>query len=122
MSVEKQKTNKSLDTEKGTTKSFVTEEDIIELRKHDIEFSEYETIFLKELKEFLIDTWRPEYHDNLEDLEKKSIKEFNKIILDYPSWGGYYILEDTFTNNQNINLLSEKSKGLIGYFYGIHLR
>jgi hypothetical protein len=101
-------------------KSFVSDKDLVELKKHGINFIEYEKVFLKELKDFLIKTWRSEFHKELKDLEKKSIKDFNKIICDYPSWGGYHILEDTF--NENIDLLSDKTQNLIGYFYGIHLR
>ena len=105
-----------------TKKGFVTEKDLIELKKHGVDFIEYEKTFLKELKEFLMKSWSSEYHEDLKDLEKKSIKDFNKIICDYPSWGGYYILEDTFTCNDNLDLLSDKTQNLIGYFYGIHLR
>ena len=37
-----------------TNQSFVTEKDLIELKKHGVDFIEYEKTFLKELKEFLM--------------------------------------------------------------------
>tara|TARA_B100000767_G_scaffold72007_1_gene68528 strand:- start:821 stop:1123 length:303 start_codon:yes stop_codon:yes gene_type:complete len=99
---------------------FVTQDDIIELNKHGIDFNKFQAIFLKELKEFLLEVWDNKYHKELINLEKYSIENFNKII-NYPSYGGYYILEDTFTA-VNLNKLSNNTKNLIGYFYGIYLR
>ena len=103
--------------------AFVTEQDIIELNKNGIDYIKFEPTFLKELKVFLLTVWSEEYHADLYNLESKTILDFNKLI-DYPSTGGYMILDNTFTavNKDTMNILSNDSKGLIGYFYGIHLR
>lgn len=101
--------------------SFVTQKDYDILGKNDIDFKSFHSVFLKELKNILLSIWRTEFHKDLENLENKTIEDFNKII-DYPSHGGYAILEDTFTNvdDETMNKLSNESKSLIGYFYGIH--
>tara|TARA_B100000886_G_scaffold328688_1_gene277304 strand:+ start:1925 stop:2239 length:315 start_codon:yes stop_codon:yes gene_type:complete len=101
--------------------SFVTQKDYDELSKQGVDFKSFQPIFLKELKIILLELWSEEYHKDLEDLENKSLEDFNKII-NYPSYGGYAILEDTFTNvdNTKMNIMSNTSKSLFGYFYGIH--
>jgi len=101
---------------------FITNHDITELRKHDVDIIRYQPTFLKELKEFLSEVWGDEYHKDLENLETKNLDYFNSLI-NYPSWGAYYILEDTFTNisEENYKILSDQTKNLIGYFYDIHL-
>ncbi len=101
--------------------SFVTHKDYDILEENGVDFKSFHSVFLKELKDILLIIWRKEFHKDLENLENKTIDDFNKII-DYPSYGGYAILEDTFTNvdEETINILSNESKSLIGYFYGIH--
>ena len=101
--------------------SFVSQKDYDKLLKNEIDLKEYLPIYLKELKEILLVLWQEKYHKDLENLENKTIEDFNKII-DYPSYGGYAILEDTFTNvdDKTFNILSDKSKSIFGYFYGIH--
>ena len=99
---------------------FITPEDIIELNKQGIDFKTYQPIFLKELKEFLLEVWSEKYHKELMDLEKYTIEHFNKII-NYPSTEAYYILEGTFTA-VCLDKLSKNTKNLIGYFYCIYLR
>ena len=43
-------------------------------------------------------------------------------LLNYPSTGGYAILEDSFTGPEcPVDILSPLSKTVLGYFYGIHL-
>jgi len=102
---------------------FVETKDIQELEKHGINFKEDYPIFLEELYNYLEDTWQTEYHQDLEPLKNGDIDGFN-IKLNYPSWSGYYILDDSFTGPcENLDkLMSQKSKELFGYFYGFHLR
>ena len=101
--------------------SFVTQKDYNELSKHGIDFKNFQPIFLKELKLILLELWSKEYHKDLENLENKTLEDFNKII-NYPSYGGYAILEDTFTNVDEITfkIMSDTSKNIFGYFYGIN--
>lgn len=101
--------------------SFVTQKDYDELSKHGVDFKSFQPIFLRELKLILLELWSKEYHKDLENLENKSLEDFNKII-NYPSHGGYAILEDTFTNvdNTTMNIMSDTSQSIFGYFYGIH--
>ena len=101
--------------------SFVTQKDYDELSKQGVDFKSFQPIFLRELKLILLELWSKEYHKDLENLENKSLEDFNKII-NYPSHGGYAILEDTFTNvdNTTMDIMSNTSKSLFGYFYGIN--
>lgn len=100
---------------------FVTEKDIIELAKHDIQYDIDIPIFLDEIRSFFNAEWHEEHyiHHKLNTLD-----ELNAILLDYPSTGGYHILEDSFTSpsKENFTILSNKTKELLGYFYGICLR
>lgn len=102
--------------------SFVTPKDIQTLTsilnsnpKHHIE------IFLVEIRRYLNQVWSPE-----DQIQKplKSLAELNETyLLCYPSTGGYHILDSSFTGPDcPIELLSEASRGLLGYFYGIQLR
>ena len=101
--------------------SFVTQKDYDELSKNGVDFKSFQPIFLRELKLILLELWSKEYHKDLENLENKSLEDFNKII-NYPSHGGYAILENTFTNVDDItmNIMCNTSISLFGYFYGIH--
>jgi hypothetical protein len=98
---------------------FITNDDISELSSHNIDINDID-IFLQEIMEYFNRTWDPQYH-----ITKKytDIELFNKEILDgYPSTSGYYILESSFTGSCPVHLLSVKSKGILGYLYGIYLR
>ena len=101
--------------------SCITQKDYDELSKHGVDLKSFLPIFLKELKLILLELWSKEYYKDLENLENKTLEDFNKII-NYPSYGGYAILEDTFTNvdDKTMNIMSDTSKSLFGYFYGIH--
>lgn len=98
---------------------FITNDDINELRKNNIDINDIDT-FLQEIIEYFNTVWDSKYY-----ITKKytDIEVFNKEILDgYPSTSGYYILEGSFTGSCPVHLLSVKSKGILGYLYGIHLR
>ena len=89
--------------------SFITQKDYDILGQNGIDFKSFHSVFLKELKDILLSIWRTEFNKDLENLENKRIEDFNKII-DYPSYGGYAILEDTFTNldDETMNILSNE--------------
>lgn len=105
----------------NTTDDFITPKDIIELQKKNINYNEDLPIFLKEIRDYFNQTWSSSYFIN-EPIN--DIDELNKVLLNYPSWGGYYILENSFTaiSTDNLDILSEKSKIILGYLYGICLR
>jgi hypothetical protein len=46
-----------------------------------------------------------------------------KYLENYPSDAGYGILDDSFTGEcEDLNILCDNSKLLLGYFYGIYFR
>jgi hypothetical protein len=93
---------------------FITHEDYANFTKKEIE------LFIKELIEYFNSVWYPDYRipDSITTLDE--IHE--EYLLDYPSTGGYHIIDDSFTGPDcPIHLLSSTSKSLVGYFYGIHL-
>lgn len=102
------------------TKPFITNKDYEEFAKHNDNLEEALGIFLKEIKEYFNTVWDEKYHIHE---ELTNIEQLNKNhLLDYPSTGGYHVLEDSFTGpNCPVELLSEKSQIVLGYFYGIHL-
>ena len=101
------------------TTPFVTNDDINELKKCNIAYETDVIIFLTEIRKYFNTHWRKEFY--IKD-EISSIDELNKEhLLDYPSTGGYHVLEDSFTGPCQVNLLSEKSKTILGYLYGINL-
>ena len=103
-------------------KPFVTDVDKFKLKPHVVSFEEDMKMFLLELRLFFTEVWSSEHVKTLENLEEKDIEHFNRLI-DYPSWGGYAILEDSFTacSDEQIAILSDRSKEFLEYFYGIHL-
>ena len=105
-----------------TRKPFVTDVDKVKLKPHVVSFEEDMKMFLLELRLFFTEVWSPEYVKPLENLEEKDIEHFNRLI-DYPSWGGYAILEDSFSgcSDEEIAILSDRSKEFLEYFYAISL-
>jgi hypothetical protein len=95
----------------------LTPEDIQILEKNNINIEKDIPIFLQEMKAYLATVWDKKYID---ELDISSVETFNKSF-NYPSWGGYHIIDDAFTGpNIDIDILSKKSKELVGFFYGIH--
>ena len=99
---------------------FITDDDIKELESHGINHPTDINIFIIELTAFFNKVWDEQYHifkkyDNIDD--------FNKEVLEnYPSWTGYYILDDAFTGSIPTVTLSHKSKFILSYLYCISLR
>jgi len=106
------------------THKFITVKDTNELIKHDINCDRDIEIFIIEMKNYFNDVWCDESGNNQWDIEVDTIEEFNTLILsNYPSWPGYHILDDAFTGPDcPVYILSENSKIILGYLYGIQLR
>ena len=102
------------------SKPFVTQEDINELARNDVDYQKDIKIFLTEMRQYMNEVGSNEYY--IEN-EWESLEQFNKEELyNYPSWGGYNILDNMFTGRDiPLHLLSNKTLGILGYFYGIHL-
>lgn len=104
------------------TNSFVTEQDIKLLEGHGVDFKTEYPIFLTELHTYLKSVWSAQYHGQLGPLLDGNIEQFNKNI-GFPSEGTAEMLSNTFTevSDEDMNLLSNNTMALIGYFYHIHL-
>ena len=101
-----------------TTSTFITDDDRVYLTNNFIDPEVDLPIFLRELRTYLNEVWEDVYFI----VDDFSFEELNSRYLEnYPSTGGYYILEDTFTTGPT-ELLSERSKFILGYLYNIHLR
>jgi hypothetical protein len=103
-------------------KSFVSETDITELKKHGVNYDEDIIVFINEMKNYFYKTWRSEYHKDIDNSEN-TIEDFNKLIGDYPSNGGHEIISNSFecVTDEDLDLLSEKTIEILGYFYHIQL-
>ena len=101
--------------------SFVTPKDIQTLKEYHPDPNTDINKFLDEIRTYLNQVWGPE--DQIQN-PLKSLAEFNERHLQsYPSTAGYHILDSSFTGPDcPTELLSNSSKGLLGYFYGIQLR
>ena len=103
-------------------KSFVSEKDIIELKKYDVNYDEDIIVFINEMKHYFYKTWRKNYH---KDIDKcgNTIEDFNTLMGNYPSNGGREIISNSFecASDEDLEVLSEKTIELLGYFYHIHL-
>ena len=104
-------------------KSFVSEKDIIELNKLGIDYDEDIKVFINEMKSYFYKIWGSTYHKDIDKMNKNTIEEFNKLIGNYPSTGGHEILSNAFeyVSDDDLDLLSEKTIEILGYFYHIHL-
>jgi hypothetical protein len=102
-------------------KSFVSDIDVAELKTHNINYEEDIIVFLNQMKQYLYKIWRSEY-TNIDNMEN-TIENFNKLIGYYPSNGGYEILINSFdcATDEELEILSEKTIGILGYFYNIYL-
>jgi hypothetical protein len=103
-------------------KSFVSDIDVTELKKHGINYEEDIIVFLNEMKQYFYKTWSKDYHKDVDNMEN-TIEDFNKLIGGYPSNGGYEILSNSFdgSTDEELEILSEKTIGILGYFYHIYL-
>ena len=107
-------------SEKMDKPKFVEERDILVLKELGINYENDINIFLKELRCYFNKVWSKE--NNIEN-EITTLDELNsKYLLEYPSRGGYYILDDSFTGSCPTEILSSKSKIILKYLYNISLR
>ena len=98
--------------------AFVTDNDINKFENNGIDVRKHISIFLTEIREYFNKVWPKEYFINE---ELTSLDELNeKYLSHYPSNIGYHILDESFTGiDCPINILSDESKRLLEYFYGI---
>ena len=103
-------------------KSFVSEKDVDELKTHGINYDEDIIVFINEMKNYFYKTWRKEYHKDIDNIEN-TIEDFNKLIGDFPSNGGHEIISNSFecATDEDLEILSEKTIEILGYFYHIYL-
>ena len=104
-------------------KSFVSTKDINELKKHGINYEEDITVFINEMKSYFYKIWPKTYHKDIDKISKNTIEEFNTLIGNYSSNDGEEILSNAFecALDEDLDLLSETTIELLGYFYHIHL-
>ena len=105
-------------------KSFVSETDINELKKHGINYDEDIKVFINEMKSYFYRIWASVYHKDIDKMCNNTIEEFNSLIGNYPSNEGHEILSNAFecALDEDLDLLSKKTIELLGYFYHIHLQ
>lgn len=100
--------------------TFVSKQDYEEFSKNGENLDDAIQLFLDEIREYFNQVWQVGFRikepiQSLDCLNKEH-------LLNYPSTGGYAILEDSFTGPEcPVDILSPLSKTVLGYFYGIHL-
>jgi hypothetical protein len=101
---------------------FVTKNDFKSMEEKGIDFNNEYPVFLTEFHNYLKSVWPVSYCHWITPLQNGNIEQFNANI-GYPSNDTYYMLEDSFTavSDEDMNLLSNNTMALIGYFYNIHL-
>lgn len=103
---------------KMTERVFVTQEDINELENNGIDTKTAISTLINELCSYFNKVWHEDFRikDNI-----KSLEELNqKHLCNYPSSPGHYLIDDSFTGvDCPIEILSDTSKILLNYFYGI---
>ena len=98
---------------------FIEEKDIKVLKNLGVEYENDIKVFLLEIRNYFNSIWQEKHYINN---NIKSIDELNeKHLSEYPSTTGYYILESSFTGNCPTEILSVKSKIILGYLYNINL-
>ena len=97
---------------------FIADDDIVYFNNHNIDYNVDVPLFIQELCNHLNNVWPIDWQieNNI------TLDELNHTYLEqYPSWGGYHILDSAFTG-ENTEILSTKSKIIFARLYGIVLR
>ena len=92
------------------------------LSKYGVKVERDLPIFIKELYAYLKNEWHEDSHHELEPLKNNDIEGFNNII-GFPGNRGFAIIDDSFTGEpyEDSPQLSNTSKQLLGWIYGIYL-
>ena len=102
---------------------FVTEKDYQVFRDNKDDLEKCIQAFQKDMPAFLRQRWKEEYECDIEDFQtaEEPLKFFNKMIANYPSWGGDAILDDlfTFVDDEDMDLLTEDTLQVLSYFYNM---
>ena len=103
-------------TEATNLKRFVTDKDYRNFADHGRDLDATIAIFLLEIRQYLNGKWQEQYKIK-EPL--KSLDQFNKdYLLEYPSSGGYAVLDDAFTGPDcPVEMFSPSSLEVLSYFY-----
>ena len=105
-------------------KPFVTEKDVQVFRDNEDDLEKCIQAFQKEMPAFLRKRWKPDYESRIQVFEtaEEPLTAFNQLIGNYPSDGGYAILDDmfTFVEEEDLDLLSPDTYTILGYFYDLH--
>jgi hypothetical protein len=74
------------------------------------------------MKQYFYNTWTKEYHNDIDNCAN-TIEDFNKLIGGFPSTGSEQIISDSFDDatDEDLEILSENTIGILGYFYHIYL-
>ena len=100
--------------------AFITDDDINELENNGVDARKHIDIFITELTEYFNNVWLEEHFIKEKPISLDELNE--KHLSNYPSNSGYRILDESFTGDAcPINILSDESKRLLGYFYNIQL-
>ena len=101
---------------------YFSEDDKRLLSTYGVKVEKHMPIFTKELYEYLKHNWSERFHEELEPLKNNDIDAFNKII-GFPGFKGFSIIDDSFTGTpkENSPSLSDTTRELIGWIYGIYL-
>lgn len=103
---------------------FITPTDYKEFETYDDDLMRCLVTFKRELPIFLRARWSNEYEHDIVKIEncQSYVDTFNKVI-NYPSTKGEEIIDNLFStmDETTMNLLSNDSYAVFGYFYGIHL-
>jgi len=113
--------------------SFVNANDINLLKKNGIEYDEDIKKCINEMKRFLYKVWPLSKHNSIDNMERNTIEEFNKLI-GWPSKRENGLeeneqkklqivknIEDNYVSLNDETLLSETTKIMLEYFYNIYL-
>lgn len=101
--------------------SFVTTENKKQLLKKGVDYDAFKDTFLDEMKEFLLTIWRGEFHDDIKKF--KTVEDLNDSMGGWPSRTSYEIMDSTFTalTDEELELLSDKTKHILFELYNITL-
>ena len=103
---------------------FIRPNDYKEFEKHEDDLGRCLEAFKRDLPTFLRKNWQEQYEPDIQKIENSHnpIETFNKCI-NFPSNMSEAIIDDLFSgvDDEALELLSDDTYSIFGYFYGIHL-
>ena len=103
-------------------KSFVSEQDIIQLKKLGINYHEDIIICINEIKSYFYKMLPIKYHKDINKIKLNDIDEFNKLLCSYTEIERERILVniEDYISQDHVSLLSNKTIEILEYFYDIN--